>query len=155
MSDENAFIDSQGKRAELGQYFHTGKMEIMDAFDCNFVYVAKGKFINKRKNNEEWDKFTTIGVMKNDANLFGMVFKSTALYAMSSLFTAVQAQKKPMFSFNIKMEVKKLEGDQGTWYIPVVRVGAIETDTDRLIALYKLARKYNMTADINLEDENE
>jgi len=152
-------VDKTGKEIKAGQFYHTGKKEIMEKFECFFLFAAKKKYVDGRKPDEgEKDMYQAIGVMKDDLSLFGMSFRSSALYALSGLFTATQSQQAPMFGFNCTVESKMLEGKLGTWYVPVIRVGDLVNDKDKFEALFAQAKHFDDKADViinNQETEND
>lgn len=131
-----------GKKPEIGQFYHTGKREIYTSFDCHFVFAAKSKFVNKMKNNELWDQYVSLGVLP-DQSLFGMTFRSTALYALSKLFTAAKSQQIPMFAFNVTVEAKKIDGEKGSWFVPTIKVGGLVENPGEFDFLYSLAKDFD------------
>lgn len=150
-SDLSLLEDKDGNIPKVGQFYHTGKKIINDSFVCHILFAAKSKYTNRRQtlpdgSNPVLDQYQIIGVLK-DMSLFGMNFRSTALFALSSLFTAVQSQNLPMFSFNVEIENKSLKGDKGEWFVPVVRVGKVEEDTNLLKNLLEMASRFDSNAD--------
>lgn len=146
-SDFELLQDKNGKKPEVGDYFHTGKREIYKDFQCHFLFASKSTYIDRRKEDQpEKDQYTALGAMK-DLSLFAMWFRGTAVYALSSLFTASQANHAPMFAFEVTMETKKLEGDKGSWYVPVCRVGQIVQDMVMFDELYTLAKRFDNKPD--------
>ncbi len=141
------FADTEGNQPKIGQFFHTGKMQILDSFECYFLLAAKGKYINKIKPEEgEKDQYKAIAVMADDLSIFGMVFRSSALFALSPIFTASLSQKRPMFSIRAKIETKSLSNDKGTWFVPVCRIQETENDQGKLAKLYEMAKRYDAKA---------
>jgi|SRR3990167_1860775 len=150
------FVDTQGNQPKVGQFFHTGKMEILDSFECYFLFAAKGKYVNKIKPEEgEKDQYRTIGASADDLSTFGMVFRSSALFCLSGLFTASLSQKRPMFSIRVKIETKTLENEKGKWFVPVCRIQEPEQDFDKLKVLAEIAKRYDRKADVIVSDEEE
>ena len=155
-SDLEDFIDNKGNKPELGQFFHTGRNEIMDSFECFFLFAAKGKYVSKIKPEEgEKPQYKSIGVMADDLSTFGMIFRSSALYALSSVFTAAISQRRPMFSLRVKVETKELQNDKGKWWIPVVHITENEPDYEKLSVLSKIAKRYDSTAEEIMPEEEE
>lgn len=152
-SDASLMQTKDGKAPQPGQFYHSGKREIMDSFDCHILFAAKSKYVNKNKNNELWDQYVALGVMK-DKTMFGMNFRSTYLYALSSLFTAAKGQRAPMFAFDLHVETKKIEGEKGTWFVPVVRVGSMTEDADMFDYCYGLAKDLDEQAEAVAENLN-
>jgi hypothetical protein len=154
-SDLKDFVDKNGESPKVGQFFHTGRNEIMDSFECFFLYVAKSKYVSKVKPEEgEKDQFKAVGVMADDLSTFGFIFRSSALYALSPLFTSALSQRRPMFSLPVKVETKELSNDKGSWFIPVVRITGEEADYGKLQVLCTMAKRYDSTVqDIMPEDE--
>jgi hypothetical protein len=143
-SELGDFVAQDGENPKIGQFFHTGKNQTLSEFDCYFVFAAKGKFVNRKKDgNPVQDQYSAIGLYADDLSMFGMKFRSNALYALSPLFTAVVAQKKPMFALRVHVDTKELKGDKGTWHIPVVHVIGPETDGVRLMELEMTARRFD------------
>jgi len=143
-SDLEALVDQQGKHPKIGQFFHTGLGKIMDRFDCFFLMAQKGTYVDRRKEgNPTLDQYTAIGLMADDMSVFGMHFRSSALYALSKLFTAVVGQQRPMFSIMVTMGVKELKGDKGTWLIPVIENWKPIEEGDVLIELEQVAQKFD------------
>ena len=60
-----------------------------------------------------------------------------------------------MFSFKVKMETKKLEGELGVWYIPVCRVGELVADDAKFQQLYDMAQRFDKQADATTENLKE
>jgi len=154
MSDYSMMVDRAGEVAKDGDYFHTGKREILKTFPCHFLFAAKGTYVDRRemekKETEEEifkPQYSVIGVMQKDLSMFGMTFRSSALWALSSLFSAVASQGVPMFSFICTMETKQISGKKGSWFVPVCRVGETEGDPDRFDELYKMASKFDEQTD--------
>lgn len=147
-------VDNEGKKIEAGKFYHTGKMKVMDSFKCYFIYVKKDTFVDKRGDGEVKPRMVAIGV-DEDFSLFGMIFKNTYLYTLSSLFTAVASNKKPMFVFKCRMETKELSGAKGDWYVPVLRIEGEETDEEKLRALEELARGYDQMNKVDIKDDEE
>jgi hypothetical protein len=146
-------VDSEGKKIEAGKFYHTGKFKVMDSFDCYFIYVKRDTFVDKRGDGQLKPRFVAIGV-DEDFSLFGMIFKNTYLYTLSSLFTAVASNQKPMFVFKCKMETKELSGAKGDWFVPVLRIQGEETDESKLKILEELARRYDQM-EVNIKDDEE
>lgn len=154
-SDLADFVDGKGEQPRVGQFFHTGRMEILDSFECYFLFCAKSKYVSKIKPQEgEKDQYKAVGVMADDLSTFAYIFRSSALYALSSLFTSAVSQHRPMFSLKAKVEVKELSNDKGSWFIPVVRVTSDEPDYAKLEMLSTIAKRYDDTAeDVIPEDD--
>ena len=153
LSDFSQFVDKDGVQAKVGQYFHTGKSEIYDSFECHFLFAAKGTYISKQK-PEEGKKFQykVLGVLADDLSLFAQVFRSSALFALSKLFTAVISQKRPMFSFLCRMETKELSGDKGDWFVPVLRLKGEVEDPAKLVFLEEQAKAVDLRSEVEDED---
>jgi len=149
-------VDSEGKKIEAGKFYHTGKLKVMDSFNCHFIYVKKDSFVDKRGGGDGQLKprFVAIGV-DDELSLFGMIFKNTYLYTLSSLFTAVASNQKPMFVFKCKMETKELSGVKGDWFVPVLRIQGEETDESKLKILEELAKGYDQMREVNIKDDDE
>jgi hypothetical protein len=155
-SNLTEFVDTEGKTPKVGQFFHTGKMKIYDAVDCYFVFAAKKRYFDRREDPPvQKDQYITFGILKESNTMFGMRFRSTAINALSPLFTAVFSQNVPMFAFNIKVESKEIQGDQGTWVVPAVRVGDVETDQELLNKLHKFALKFDERAESYVAEPDE
>ena len=160
-SDLTTLQDKQGKQANVGQFFHTGKREIYDIFECYWLFASKSTYVDRRKEEQpEREQYSALGAMVDDLSLFAMLFRSSAIFTLSPLFTASQTNHAPMFSFKIKMETKKLEGEKGSWYIPVCRIGEIVKDEGVFDELYQLAKRFDEQADntadkLKGEDESE
>lgn len=153
LSDVSRMTTTDGKQPEIGQFYHTGKMEIYDTFECYIVYAAKSQYTDRRKPEEgKKDQYKIIGVLKTDGSLFGMTFKVSTLYTLSPLFTATEAQKRPMFSFVCKFEQKKLSNDKGDWNIPVLRITGNESNPTALQMVEDIARHFDKNADKVAED---
>lgn len=151
-SDMSMMQDLQGKLPKLGQFFHTGKKQIYDTFDAYIVFAGKSEYTDRRKTNPDGShpimrQYKIIGAMKEDLSMFGMSFRSTAFYALSSLFTISKTQHKPMFAFNITLENKKLSSDKGDWFVPVVRVKELEADPHILQELLSMALSFEKKAE--------
>ena len=156
LSDMTLMVDKNGTQAIPGQYYHTGKQKIWPEFHCHWLFAAKGTYVDKRKPEEgEKPQYQALGVIKDDLTLFGMVFRSSAQYVLSSLFTVAKSQNVPMFVFNVKMETKMLEGEKGSWFVPVCRVGEMVTDSAKFDELYKLAKQFDERADQIFKPEEE
>jgi len=155
-SDFNSFADSHGKVPITGQFFHNGRLEIFDSFECYLIFAAKSTYIDKRKPEEgEKEQYRVIGAMADDSTLFGMVFRSSSLYTLSPLFTATVAGKRPMYSIKVKFETKELQGEKGTWRIPVLRIIGFEEDSKKLRELEEMALRYDLNADKIAEQKEE
>lgn len=142
------FVDSEGTQPKPGQFFHTGRMKIYEAVDCHIIFAAKNTYMDRRSDPPtQKDQYITFGLLKEGYGLFGMRFKSSAINVLSPLFTAVLAQSTPIFAFNLKIEAKELQNEQGTWHIPAVRVGEVEKDQEVLNKLYKAAIKFDDQTD--------
>jgi len=147
-SELSQYVDVGGVRAKVGQFFHTGKLNISDTFQCYFVFAAKTKYTDKRKQEEgEKDQYQAIGVMADDLSLFAMVFRSSSLYTLSPLFSVAASLSRPMYSFLCEIETKELSGDKGTWFIPVLRIKKPEKDPGKLVLLEEKARALDLRAD--------
>jgi len=155
-SDFTSFVDSKGKVPITGQFFHNGRLEIFDTFECYLIFAAKSVYIDKRKPEEgEKEQYRAIGVMADDFSLFGMVFRSSALHTLSPLFTATVAGKRPMYSIKARFETKELQGEKGTWRIPVLRIVGFEEDPKKLKELEEMALRYDLNADKIVEQKEE
>ncbi len=154
-SDRTLFVGKTGESPEIGQFFNTGSLEIMDEFECYIVFAGKSRYTDRRKPEEgEKAQYKAIGVLADEFSVFGMTYRSSALFALAPLFTAVVANKKPMYSIKVKIETKELTGEKGTWTIPVARVLGIEENTDKLVELREIALRFDSRAD-DLQDDNE
>lgn len=139
----DTFEDPEGSHPAVGQFFHTGLNQIFDSFECYFLFAKKGKYLDRRKPEEgEKDQYRVLAALADDLSLFGMMFRSSALYALGGLFGFVKMRKRPMFSVKCTVEVKKLSGKQGEWFVPVVRVSAPEKDPERLVLLEEMAKGF-------------
>jgi hypothetical protein len=157
MSDLDSMTDIKGDQPKIGQYFHTGKLEIYNDFEAYVLFAAKGTW--QDKNHPEkgiMPKYSMIGAQAEDCAMFGMNFKSSALYTLSPLFTMAKTQKRPMFSIKVKFETKELTGDKGVWKIPVLRIIGPETDPEKLAILEDMAKSLDMRAEaVVAENEDE
>ena len=144
-SNVDDFKTLDGKNPKIGQFFHTGRNEIMDTFECFFLLAAKGEYTDRNKNPPEVrEQYRSIGCMADDLKPFMINFRSSAMYALSPLFTAVPSIGTPMFSIKVKMETKELQNSNGKkWRVPVVRVQGVEKDQKVLNDLYNLALGYD------------
>ena len=107
LSDFSVLVDTDGQVAKAGEYFHTGKLKILKTFNAYILFAAKGTYIDKRaKPPEERQIYRVLGVMADDFSLFAMSFKVSSLYALSSLFSIANSQKRPMYSFKLTFEVR-------------------------------------------------
>ena len=155
-SDLEALVDQQGKHPKIGQFFHTGQGKIMDRFDCFFLMAQKGTYVDRRKEgNPTLDQYTALGLMAEDLSIFGMHFRSSALYALTKLFTAVVGLKRPMFSIMVTMGVKELKGEKGTWWIPTIESWKPIDEGDVLIELEQVAQKFDKPAEKAGTEEEE
>ena len=153
-SDLSQFIDGKGRQAKVGQFFHTGKNQIYDSFECYFLFAAKSKYVSKQKPQEgEKDQYKSIGVMADDLTLFAQVFRSTALYTLSRLFSSVKTQRRPMYSFLVKIETKELSGELGTWFVPVLRILGKEADVNKLLILEEQAKALDLRTEEMSSDD--
>ncbi len=154
LSDKELFTNLDGKTAEVGEFFHTGRGEIMESFECYFVFAGKSKAVNKNK-PEEGEKpiYRAIGCMADDLTPFAMTFRSSSLYCLSPLFTATVAQKRPMYSLLCKLEKRDVHGEKRTWPVPALRVVGPENDEAKLAVLYDLAMRLDQNADAVAEDD--
>ena len=154
-SDLSLFVDSQGKQPSIGQFFHTGRLAITDKFECYFLFCAKGTYVKRTdENQEEKPQYKAVGAMADDLSVFGMVFRSSALFALSSLFTATVGRKRPMYSIKVSVETKELKGEKGTWHIPVVRIADEENDPVILSELSKMAHAFDRRGDAPIEEDS-
>jgi hypothetical protein len=148
------FVDTEGKKAEIGDFFHTSRMIALKEFDVYFIFAAKSKYVNKIKPEEgEKDQYKALGVMADDFSLFGMTFRSSALFTLSKLFSTVMANKIPMYAMLCKIETKMLSGDKGDWFIPVLRIVKQEEDPEKLIFLEDIAKSFE-TKGTEITDED-
>jgi len=154
LSDFSLMVDKNGKTAKIGEYFHTGKLAIFKTFECYFLYAAKSKYIDRRRPEEgEKDQYKTLGVLASDFSLFAMTFRSSALFCLSSLFGIAAANKRPMFSFLVRMETKEISGEKGTWLVPVCRIVKPEDDAEKLLLLEDQARAFEKRGEQMPQDE--
>ena len=151
------FKTPSGQNPKVGQFFHTGRNEIMDTFECFFLLASKGEYTDRNKNPpEQREQYRTIGCMTDDFKPFMMNFRSSAMYALSPLFTAAASNGRPMFSIRAKIETKELQNSQGKkWRIPVVRVVENEKDQTILNTLYNLALGYDKNTTEVMSDSKE
>ena len=147
-SELSQYVDTDGIKAKVGQFFHTGKLKIYNTFQCYFIFAAKTKYTDKRKQEEgAKDQYQAIGVMVDDLSLFAMVFRSSSLYTLSPLFSVAASLSRPMYSFLCEVETKELSGDKGTWLIPVLRIKKPEKDPGKLVLLEEKAKTLDMRSD--------
>lgn len=155
MSDFDNMVTLSGEKPNVGQYFNTGTLKILDDFECYFVYAAKSKYIDKNKIEEDKkDQYKAVGVM-DDGSVFGMTFRSSGLYALSTLFSMTASQMRPLFSIRVKMEQKELSNDKGKWFIPVCRVVGMENDVAKLTELEQVAQRFDSKSDIIFKEDQE
>ena len=152
-------VDSEGKKPEPGQFFHTGTKKIMNTFECYVLFAAKGTWEDRNKEPYEVkNAYNALMALKEDLSLFGMSFRSTSIYTLSGLFTAKESQKVPMFAFNVTFESKQLEFKGKQWFTPVIRIGNIESDPIVFDELYKMASGFDKNAESvseNIKEEEE
>src|SRR3990167_3145453 len=147
-------VTPAGKFPFAGQYFHTGKLEIHDEFECYFIHAAKGTYIDKRKPEAGVkNQYQVIGVM-DDMSIFGILFRSTSYWTLSKLFSISVSQNRPMFSMRVKMEKKELENSQGKWFIPVCRIMGVEADSSKLSQLEEIALRFDSMATTSIPEED-
>jgi hypothetical protein len=147
-SDLSLFQDVTGNQPKIGQYFDTGKLEIMDSFEAYILLAAKSKYVDKIKPEEgEKDQYKAIGMRAEDLSLFQITFKSSSLYTLSGLFTTTVASKRPMFSIKVKFETKELKNEKGSWIIPVLRIIGSEEDIEKLKELERNATMLDLKAE--------
>ena len=155
-SDAELYVDQEGNEAKIGQFFHTGKLKVIDSFECYFLFAAKSDYLDKRKPDEgRKPQYKALGLMAADMTPFAMTFKSSALYALGKLFGAVVGFKRPMYSIKCLVETKKLSGDKGDWWIPVVRVAGPVNDPELLAELEKTALVFDEKADVITDEEQD
>jgi len=157
-SDLEALTDIEGKTPELGKFFDTGKRISFSEFDCYVLFAKKSTWIDKRKPEKgEQPMYTMIGVNKTDLTpqgIFGMMLRSSARYSLNNLFSVAVTQGYPMFAFNVHVEIKELQNDQGKWWIPVFRPGQLETDNKVLGTLMMLAKRFDSNAEgVELDED--
>ena len=148
------FKDKNGKQAKIGQFFHTGKMEIYDTFTAYILFAGKGMYTDKRKPEEgKKSQYKAIGALGDDFTIFGLTLRSSYLFALSPLFTATVSLNRPMYSIKVKWENKKLSNDKGEWYIPICRILGEEKDPVKLAVLSGLANDLDQkTSKINTDE---
>ena len=155
-SKADEFADTEGNHPKVGQYFHNGRMKIFDTFECYILMAAKGSYIDRRKEAEgEKPQYKAVGVMADDYSIFGMTFRSSALYCLAPLYTAACSQRRPMYSFKVKFEVKELENEKGAWSIPVLRIESEESDEGKLAMLSELAKGFDVKAEEIAKEQEE
>lgn len=135
-----------GKTPLFGQFFHTGKQEILDFFDCYFIYAAKQEWIDRRKGGEPVPQYAAVGMMiepDKSLSLIGMKFRKTSYYALSSLFTQATSQKLPMFMFKCHVTSKLINGQKGDYHVVSVKTDGIEEDEITFRELYDMAAKFS------------
>lgn len=155
-SDLSQFIDFSGKQVKIGQFFHAGRAVIYSTFRCYFLFAAKSKYTDRRKPEEgEKDQYKALGVLAEDLSLFAMTFRSSALYTLSPVFSAVASMKRPMYSFLCEIETKQLSGEKGEWFIPVLRIKEPEKDPGKLVLLEEQAKAFDLRADELKEEDFE
>lgn len=150
------FTDEQGNTPKLGQFFHNGKMKIIDSFDCYILFAAKSTWNNRRKPElGPLPQYKAIGACAIDFTMFAMNFRSSALYTLSGLFTAAKSMNRPMYSLKCTIEAKSLENKDGKWWIPAVRKIEAENDPEKLKKLYDMAHALDVKADKIAEEQEE
>ena len=155
-SNLSDFVDSDGNNPKVGQFFHTGKLQILDTFECYFLVATKGEWVNRRAGKTESEpQYIAVGVTADELRPFGMNFRSSSLYALSSLFTAAASNKRPMFSIKCKVETKDLSNEKGAWTVPVVRVVELEADPKILNQLKAYAIGFDAKSEAIAREEEE
>jgi len=151
------FLDAEGKQANVGEFFHTGRLQILKTFEAYILFAAKGKYTDRLKPEAGiLLQYVAIGAMADDLTFFGMTFRKSAIFTLSPLFTAVISQKRPMFAIKVKFETKELTGDKGSWFIPVLRIKGVETDEVTLDILERQAQIFDQKTDeLKVEEEEE
>lgn len=148
------FQTTDGVPVKIGQFYHTGKLEALNEFLCVFLWAGKSRYTDRRREGQpERDQYKAIGVTLDDLSPFGMTFRSSSLYALSSLFSAVAGQKRPMYSIAVKMEIKELSNQEGTWWVPVVRVQEPIQDEKMLAELEKMAQMFDLKSEQIIADD--
>ena len=156
-SEADAYKNSKGEMAKLGQYYHTGRQTIMDKVGCYFVFAAKSMAKNKRQPAEpEKPLYRAIGCMADDLTPFSMIFRSSSLYTLSPLFTYAVSHNKPMYAVQCTLDKKELTNTDGSWHIPVLKIEGIETEDAKLDKLYELAKQLDNRITVGeADDEND
>ncbi len=157
LSDLDQMVDLNGNRPTYGQFFDTGARQIIsDGFDCYVVFAKKGYYSDRRNPEKgQLEQYIMIGVMKETQRIFGMSLRSSARFGLNALFSTAIDQGYPMFAFNIHVETKELQNDNGKWMLPVFRVGELEKDPVMLGFLAGTARKFDSQADVIDVDQEE
>ncbi len=148
LSDKDLFTDARGARAEVGQFFHTGRQTIMDDFEAYYVFAGKSSAINKRK-PEDGPKpiYRAIGCMADDLTAFSMTFRSSSLFTLSPLFTATVGLKRPMYAIKVRMEMREVSGEKSKWPVPALKIVGPEEDPVKLEQLHDLALRLDQQSD--------
>jgi hypothetical protein len=155
-SELNSFVSTEQENPKIGEFFHNGKMEIYKSFECYFIFAAKSTYVDKRKEGRPTrEQYKAVAVLAKDMSIFGMLFRSSALYALSPLFTASVAMRRPIYAIKVFVETKTLSGDKGEWTIPVIRVLGPENDPEKLGELEELAQSFDKNADRVQETGND
>jgi hypothetical protein len=156
ISDTSQMVTAEGDKPVPGDFFHTGKNEIYSFVECAIVYAAKSQYTDKNHPEKGLqNQYRAIAVSLDDLKEFGLVFRSTAEHALSSLFSKATSANRPMFSFMIKIESKKLVNSKNQeYFIPVVRVEQPIDDSIMLQDLYQIAKKFDKEIKtVEVEDE--
>ena len=158
ISDTSQMIGEGNVKPEPGQFFHTGKNEIYSFVECAIVYAAKSKYVDKNHPEKgQQDQYKAIAVSLDDLKVFGLIFRSSAQYALSPLFSKAASMNRPMFSFVIRIDSKKLVNAKNQeYFVPVVKVDQALSDQLMLQELYKIAKKFDREVKpTEIEDEEE
>ena len=158
ISNISEMVTLDAKSPRPGQFFHTGKNEIYDYVECAVVYAAKSKYIDKNHPEKGLqDQYKALAVSLDDFKVFGLLFRSSAQYALSPLFSKAASSNRPMFSFQIRIDSKLLVNAKNQeYFVPVVKIDQLISDQKMLQDLYKIAKKFDRDVQTtNIEDEEE
>ena len=172
-SDATKMKNAEGLKPDPGQFFHSGRGQIMDEFECYIVYAAKSKYFDKRAFNKAksdfelgngqapeemkfWkDKYTVLGVLADDFSLFGMDFRSGAMYTLFPFFGRAISNKRPYWSLKIKITSEHFKGKFGEWETPIVTVIAAIQDMETYHQVKSFASQFEKMSVKDLEDKDE
>lgn len=138
----NKDVDSEGRPFIRGQFLYKGDNTARKEVMCSFISFTKKELPSFTDKSVLVKNYVFMGAMEPSWKPFLLYLKSTGIGAAKQFLGAVNASQIPMYAHRVMLTTEKVESEKGTYYKIKFNLVGVREDTNTVLMLEKLARKY-------------
>ena len=139
--------DDDGRPYIPGKFFYKPLKKAYDIVNAHILSIQKDtrpSFANREVMESTYILF---GVIMPEYLPFRLFCKGYGYGAVKRLNGEVKAYRKPLFTLNIKIGSTQKENEKGNFFVPEFYINNFETDSDKLMTLFELAKQFSDNRD--------